>query len=261
MNCSGLFAVRKALDLFAGFTTQKYSRGSSAGQTTQMPQVPHTNRLMSVTHVLFSVHKHHASCVRKWTAENMKDWIPPSKPTPASETPKVQFPLSQKTIPSVIPNHVREQLAGELATNTSREYHPEVHLRPNKCECNDEWKDEDEFFCRGTYYAIAFKQSVCVYYRRCVQDICHHHYDGQEDGVFNYSGETMVSYALLHLYVSSCLSSATTWNAFQVSQNTLYNKVFCPIEQQMNFMSLPTLIQVKVQVHTVADSLTPKNTR
>ncbi len=154
------------------------------------------------------------------------------------------LPYSHRMIVKPYPNATRTYMASETYDNSPRFYHPEPNLLPTTCNCGCGWKKQDEIFCKGTYYAATFKKNVLVYFRRCLKNACSWHYDGQEQGVFNFSGHTLVSYIILQDFEVSCVKNAMSWSAFREKVKDLYNEIYSMTEDEMTFMSEPTLVQV-----------------
>jgi len=194
-------------------------------------------------------HKGHCSEIKQWVEKYLPNWKPEEKKR--SPTVSSSLPLSKRRIDLKISDEVRDKLTTENSSNSPKEYYPEANILPTLCTCGGKWKKDDERFCDGVYYALTFKQSAVVYYRRCIAEKCEFHYDGQADGVFNYSGETLVSYALLYDYTKSCIEGATTWSAFVSRIQYMYNEVYCNSALKMDFMSIPTFVQVYTTLHII----------
>lgn len=77
------------------------------------------------------------------------------------------------------------------------------------------------------------------------------HFDGQGQGVFNYSGETLVSYAVFQDYHNCCVKAGMSWSSFVNKTNSMYNDAYCDSSQQMSFMSYPTFVKVILHVNSV----------
>lgn len=172
------------------------------------------------------------------------------KPKPLNKggcEPVASFPLSCTPITQLIDDSARELLAAETAQTSPITYKPETWLLPPLCKCGERWKDWDEEYAIGTYYALTFKKNVAVYARKCVRNTCIAHFDGQSVGVFNYSGETLVSYALLEDYQNCCVVSGMSWSGYLNKMDKMYNRVYCKTSQQMIFMSQPTFVKVRIE--------------
>lgn len=172
------------------------------------------------------------------------DWKPKPLNKQGSE-PAGVFPLSFSPIAQLICDSTRELLASETEEGSPKVYRPEEFLLPHECRCGEKWKSSDEEFAVGTYYSLTFKKSVVVYVRKCVKNKCVRHFDGQSTGVFNYSGETLVSYALLEDYQNCCVVAGMSWSGYLNKMNNMYNKVYCKTLQTMAFMSQPTFVKVR----------------
>ncbi len=55
---------------------------------------------------------------------------------------------------------------------------------------------------------------------------CAWHFDGQSVGVFNYSGETLVSYTLLQEFFNCSVKNAMSWAGFLHKINAMYSDVY-----------------------------------
>lgn len=179
-----------------------------------------------------------------WTEQNLDaDWKPPP-PKKTSEVEATHLPLSYLPVEQHISDSVRQALATESEASSPGEYRPEVHLRPDQCKCGEKWKSFDELYTMGTYYTSCFKKNIPVYVRKCVTNKCSQHFDGQSTGVFNYSGETLVSYAVMQDYFHCCIRGGMSWAAFLNKMNCMYNNVFTEQAVQMPFMSTSTFSKV-----------------
>ena len=201
---------------------------------------------MSVHLLIFiklTVHKHHVANVKLWTEKYLDSkWQPKPPQKIACETP--QLPLSFLPISQHMEKQVRDRLSTETMAQCPIDFRPEMPLLPALCCCGEKWKNYDEYFATGAYYALTFKKNVEVYVRKCVTGRCTHHFDGQSMGVFNYSGETLVSYAVLHDYENCCVRGGMAWKAYVEKSQRMYDKVYCESSLQMTFMSYPTFVKV-----------------
>lgn len=172
----------------------------------------------------------------------------PDIPGAASDKEATNLPLSHLAIPVVLPNSVRIHLQAEHVSSPPSEYHPEKHLLPSCCNCGAGWKQYDEEYRIGTYYTVSFVSSVRVYYRRCCLNKCSWHFDGQSVGVFNYSGETLVSYTLLKEFFNCSVKNAMSWAGFLEKINNMYGEVYSAEETPFVAMSASTLSRVIIYV-------------
>ncbi len=208
---------------------------------------------ISVGNVPYPVHKSHARSIQKWIDQNMDDNWKPRKPEPVSmsESPQTT-PLSYTPIQQNLPDSVRSRLSTETEQSTPHEFSPHDHLLPKQCSCGNSWKSYNECYRKGVYYALTFKKNVIVNCRRCVANKCTWHYDGQEEGVFNYSGDILVSYALLKDYHNSCIKGGMTWTSYVEKISNMYNEVYCDQDKQMTFMSNPSFVKASTIISTPA---------
>lgn len=191
----------------------------------------------------FAEHLLHAAATGIWASTNMPNWKVDKSDLSNFKKPNL-LPYSFQQIIKPFPNSVRARLSGETYENCPTLFFTEPHLLPDCCSCGGGWKKADEVFCKGFYYTQMFRKAVIVHYRRCIRNSCSWHYDGQGDGIFNYSGSTLMSYTLLQDLEVSCIKNAMTWKAFANRMKDLYNKIFCDQEEKMPFVSEPTLGQV-----------------
>lgn len=175
-----------------------------------------------------------------WAAKYMPEWKINKKDVLDFKKPN-PLPYSYQTIIRPFPNAVRARLSCETFSSFPTSFYPESNLLPSGCSCGCGWKKSDEKFCQGIYFGQTFRKHVNVYYRRCLRNLCSWHYDGQSDGIFNYSGNTLMSYTLLQDLEVSCIKNAMTWKGFTNRMQDLYNKIFCDQEKKMPFVSEPTL--------------------
>lgn len=190
------------------------------------------------------MHRNHAANVKLWTEHNMDAGWKPKPMNKGGPEAVGLFPLSSVPIAQLIADPTREVLASETEEISPITYRPEEWLLPQLCKCGEKWKNNDEEFATGTYYSLTFKKNVMVYARKCVKNKCMHHFDGQSVGVFNYSGETLVSYGLLEDYHNCCVVSGMSWSGYLNKMDRMYNKVYCKASQKMMFMSQPTFVKV-----------------
>lgn len=165
---------------------------------------------------------------------------------PKKAVDAVHLPLSYVPIAQELPDSVRELLATETLAACPSEFRPEELLLPGLCKCGETWRKDPELFALGTFYALSFKKVVPVYVKKCIKGICTHHFDGQSAGVFNYSGETLVSYALLQDYHNCCIKANMSWASYVSKISSMYNNTYCSSAEEMSFMSYPTFVKVNV---------------
>ena len=156
----------------------------------------------------------------------------------------MSLPLSHSAIHLMLPDSVRERFMKEESSTSPCQYEPELFMLPEKCRCGVQWKSYNELYSTGIYYTLTFRKSVAVYVRKCTKSVCFHHFDGQTTGVFNYSGETLVSYALMHDFLNSCITGGMSWSSFINKTNAMYNGVYCKQAMSMPFMSQNTFCKV-----------------
>jgi len=155
-----------------------------------------------------------------------------------------KLPLSFTSISLNITDDVREQMLNLTPQTAPKALHPEPFLLPEKCTCGSVWKHEDQLFRDGFLFTTRFKSAVKVYYRKCVKDQCEWHYDGQSDGIFNYSGETLVSYELMWDYIANCTFGHMPCNTYVTTLDHKYNKVYHAAGQRMDFVQTGTFSKV-----------------
>lgn len=172
------------------------------------------------------------------------DWKPEHSHTTRAAEVENRFPLSHKPIPLVLPNNIRVNLQVEKFDTSPLKYVPEPELIPPVCKCGDKWKSYDEEFKVGRYYTLCFVKNVLVYCRKCVNNKCIWHFDGQSCGVFNYSGETLLSYTLLQESFNCCVRNGMSWAGFLDKTNHMYGDVFSMQEDKMHSMSSHTFSNV-----------------
>ena len=160
------------------------------------------------------------------------------------QSASTNFPLSRMPILQVIPDAVRDWLINKDYSNLPTSFHPEDFLFPSECNCGAKWKQYDEFLCTGRYYSLTFSKSIAVYVRKCINSRCLQHFDGQTSGVFNYSGETLVSYSLMQDFQHCCINGGMSWQSYLSKTSAMYAQVFCKQSLDMPFMSHPTFTKV-----------------
>lgn len=173
-----------------------------------------------------------------------ENWAPKHPQATATVELVDTFPLSHLPIQQQLSDCVRVRLRLETEDTCPTEFSTEEHLLPEKCKCGEPWKKYPEFFRCGTYFGLTFKKRVIVNCRRCVNNKCTAHFDGQEQGVFNYSGETLVSYSLLKDYHNCCIKGGMSWSAYVEKMTSMYNEVYCEQNKEMAFLSNPTFVKV-----------------
>lgn len=195
-------------------------------------------------YLLFSVHLRHGNSVRYWIAQNPEEVDVDNLPTVQHDETEDVPALSYKPIQQALSDAVRKRLTDESVSNFPEELFPEENLLEETCDCGSRWKNYAEKYSVGTYYALTFKKKVQVYVRKCMSNKCKRHFDGQDMGVFNYSGETLVSYALIQDYHNTCLKAQISWNAYIDKINAMYNDVYCDTAHSQAFLSLRTFSKV-----------------
>lgn len=203
----------------------------------------------------FAVHRCHANAVAKWADQNMEgDWKPDCPKNTTTDKINSKLPHSYKSVPLVMPNNIRQYLQTEKYETSPLEYRPEQEMLPATCQCGSDWKSYDEPFTTGTYYTTSFVKNVMVYCRNCVNDKCKWHYDGQQNGVFNYSGETLISYTMLHEFFNCCVRNSMSWAGFLNKTNHMYNDIYSLQEEKMQSMSSHTFTKVCTKLYTPVTS-------
>lgn len=134
---------------------------------------------------------------------------------------------------------VRAKLAAETKDSLPKVFIPDTSTAPSHCSCGLEWGPEEKF-CDGYLYYSRGRILGKVFYRRCVNFKCELHYDGAQDGIFNYSGQTLVSYTLLLDYFAGLKTGKMTWSAFVAQKNYLYNNAYCGDKVECPFMDART---------------------
>ena len=193
------------------------------------------------------VHRCHAALVLKWVEQNLDDdWKPrrPNDSTDSGAAAKSRLPLSFVPIRLQLPDAVREILQAETEANCPSVFHPEVELLPATCACGEKWKQHDEQYSVGTYYTPTFTKRVLVYCRKCVNNKCLHHFDGQSTGTFNYSGETLISYSLLRNAFNCCVRNGMSWSGYIGKITSMYNDIYSMNDCKMPFLSGATFSKV-----------------
>jgi hypothetical protein len=189
-------------------------------------------------------HRCHAKSVALWTEENLDSTWKPKKPNTSNVQEESKFLLSHRAISLVLPDSVKKQLQNETRQSSPVEYKPEPHLLPPTCSCNLSWKHSDEQFAIGKYHTVGFVKKVIVYCRKCVANKCVWHFDGQEAGVMNYSGETLVSYTLLNEFYNRCVRNGMSWSGFLNKTNFMYKDVYSLEDDIQQSMSSNTFSKV-----------------
>lgn len=168
----------------------------------------------------------------------------PDIPGASSDKESANLPLSHLAIPLVLPNDVRMHLQAEHVSSPPSEFHPEKHLLPATCSCGAGWRQFDELYREGTYYTVTFVSKAKVFHRRCILNKCAWHFDGQSVGVFNYSGETLVSYTLLREFFNCSVKNSMSWAGFLHKINAMYSEVYSLKESPFSSMSSNTFSKV-----------------
>lgn len=182
--------------------------------------------------------------MKYWILQNPEAVDIDNLPTPQHDEEEDVQPLSYRPIQQILSDSVRKRLMEENYTTFPQELYPEEHLLEETCGCGNKWKNYCEKHANGTYFALTFKKKVQVYVRKCMANTCKRHFDGQEMGIFNYSGETLVSYALIQDYHNTCLKAQISWNAYIEKINSMYNDVYCEVALRQPFMSFRTFSKV-----------------
>jgi hypothetical protein len=172
----------------------------------------------------------------------------PDIPGASSDKEAATLPLSHLAIPLVLPNDIRNHLRAEHSSSPPSDFHPEQHVLPASCSCGAGWKQYDEEYRVGTYYTVSFVSRAKVFYRRCCLNKCAWHFDGQSVGVFNYSGETLVSYTLLHEFFNCSVKNGMSWAGFLHKINTMYSEVYSLEGSPFTSMSANTFSKVHIGV-------------
>lgn len=150
----------------------------------------------------------------------------PDTPGASSDKEARNLPLSHVAIPLKLPNDVRKHLHAEHSSSPPSEFHPEQNLLPSTCDCGAGWKQYDEEYRVGTYYTVSFVSRVKVFYRRCCLNQCAWHFDGQSLGVFNYSGDTLVSYTFMQDFFNCSVKNGMSWAGFLLKINSMYSDIY-----------------------------------
>jgi len=150
----------------------------------------------------------------------------PDTPGASSDKEAGNLPLSHLAIPLDLENDIREHLHAEHSSSPPSNFHPEQHLMPVTCGCGAGWKQYDEEYRVGTYYTVSYVSRVKVFYRQCCLNKCAHHFDGQSVGVFNYSGETLVSYTLMREFFNCSVKNGMSWAGFLHKINGMYSEIY-----------------------------------
>lgn len=129
---------------------------------------------------------------------------------------------------------------------------PENSLLPEICSCGAGWLSKDSFYCQGVLYTLGNRKLINVWCRKCKNNTCVHHYDGQQDCIFNYSGQSLISYDILIDYHSSLLTSQTSFTGYVKKINFMYKKIHSNLEDNLKFLSIATFEKVS---HTTITKL------
>lgn len=214
---------------------------------TQHPNNPGTPIILVLLLIHITVHRCHANAVAVWADKNMSgQWKPEHSHTSRGAEIESRFPLSHKAIPLVVPNKIRANLQTEKPETSPIQYFPEPELLPSNCQCDAKWKNYDEEYKVGRYYTVNFVKNVQVYCRKCVNNKCTWHFDGQSCGIFNYSGETLISYSLLHEFFNCCVRNGMSWSGFLDKTNHMYGDIFSMDDEKMQSMSPNTFSNVSI---------------
>ncbi len=168
----------------------------------------------------------------------------PDAPGASSDKEAGKLPLSHLAIPLDLSNDIRKHLHAEHSSSPPSCFRPEQDLLPETCGCGAGWKQYDEEYRVGTYYTVTFVSTVKVFFRQCCLNKCAWHFDGQSVGVFNYSGETLVSYTLLREFFNCSVKNAMSWAGFLHKINSMYTDIYSLAESAFTSMSVNTFSKV-----------------
>ena len=174
----------------------------------------------------------------------MKEEWKPDPPKAVSDKESGKLPLSHLAIPAVLNSDIRKHLQAEQASSPPSNFHPEPDLLPATCVCKAGWKKYDEFFCEGVYFTTTFVSKVKVFQRKCCTNKCSWHFDGQSVGVFNYSGETLVSYTLMWDFYHCGVKHGMSWSSFLNKTNDMYKEIYSMEGSPFVAMSMNTFTKV-----------------
>lgn len=193
-------------------------------------------------HPYVPVHQHHVQWVQdKLNDEGitLKDLWPAGHTIP--QRIKVHArPYSTKTRTFQLSSDQKDAISALECGKCPNELHPETI--PELAPCNNPWKETNDYLCEGTIYLTKRVQKTKVFVRKCTAG-CHHcHYDGTDDGIFNYSGGLLFSEGLLYDYIYSMQYESSTWTGFKSRIDALYSKVYN--RQPIRFVSKTIFIKV-----------------
>lgn len=172
-----------------------------------------------------------------------KTWKPDT-PGASSDKESGKLPLSHLAIPLDLSDDIRKHLHMEHCSSPPSTFRPEQHLLPATCSCGAGWKQYDEEYCVGSYYTVSFVSRVKVYYRQCCMKKCAWHFDGQSVGVFNYSGETLISYTLLREFFNCSVKNHMSWAGFLHKITSMYTDIYSLADSPFIPMSANTFSKV-----------------
>jgi hypothetical protein len=148
----------------------------------------------------YVVHKGHVKLVeRSLGAFELPVCKPVEQRTVANKSRS--YPLSWKKISLRLTNEQKKRLSVETLQSMPLEVHPSEENTTGLCQCGFIWEKTDQKLCEGFIYGSRGRTVCSVYYRRCIKHKCEAHFDGNAEGLFNYSGQTIVSYTLLNRYI------------------------------------------------------------
>lgn len=149
------------------------------------------------------------------------------------------FPKSTTIFTFQLDDAVRMKLAAETKDTLPKIFRPELNRVQTLCKCGMKWGAETKY-CDGFLYYSRGRILGKVFYRKCSNFKCELHYDGAQDGIFNYSGQTLVSYTLLLEYFAAIKTGKMTWTAFAAQKDFLYNNAYCNDKMECPFMDART---------------------
>ena len=120
-----------------------------------------------------------------------------------------------------------------------------VYAGDNICNQNVYNQEPDVVFENSFLYSERGITVVQVYGIKCVNNNpnCTIHYNGREDGIFNYSGKILVSYTMFFDFMFSLIcGNGNTFNGYWSKITLLYIHIGLPLteDKPLEFMSLST---------------------
>lgn len=136
------------------------------------------------------------------------------------------LPLSTCVISLTMNAAQRARMASEASAECITEVFPEEENLPAKAPCGDLWSSKCQVFCQGTFYTLISRTLITVWCKKCLSGCCVHHFNGNKQAIFNYSGQTLISYSVFFNYQSILFTSQTSIYGYVNKMNRMYRRAY-----------------------------------